>query len=122
MGTVTRWAILIAVVATGCCDRSLNSVSGVLKLGPEAVDFGATAMGREKSAMVEVRNDGNAQLRIESLASPIHGIEVSQGEPFTLAVGERRMLQVRCKPEVEGLIEGLIELIEQWINDGMRRN
>ena len=112
-----RWVVLaawacVAAVAGGC-DRPGSSGRGAraaFAARPEVLEFGPAAVGSTKSVKLKLANGGRAPVRIEGALSSVPNVEVPPFEPFTLSAGGEKELEVRFKPEVEGSVEGVVEI------------
>ncbi|HYI01658.1 choice-of-anchor D domain-containing protein [Hyalangium sp.] len=112
-----RWLVLAAwacvAVATGGCDRQGSSGRGAraaFAARPEVLEFGPAAVGSTKTVKLRLANGGRAPVRIEAALSSVPNVEVPPFEPFSLSSGGESELEVRFKPEVEGAVQGVVEI------------
>jgi hypothetical protein len=102
----------VAAVAGGC-DRPGSNGRGAraaFAARPEVLEFGPAAVGSTKSVKLRLANGGRAPVRIEGALSSVPNVEVLPFEPFSLSAGGETELEVRFKPEVEGSVEGVVEI------------
>ncbi|WP_426746883.1 choice-of-anchor D domain-containing protein [Myxococcus faecalis] len=105
------WVAVALVVGTGCERPSSQRAKSAFVVRPETIDFGPAALGRTKSFKLKVTNGGRASYRVEGATSTIPNVTVPPFEPFTLGAGAEREIEVHFKPEVEGSVQGSLELI-----------
>ena len=111
-----RWLLVawvcVAAVAGGC-DRPGSNGRGAraaFAARPEVLEFGPAAVGSTKTAKLRLANEGRAPVRIEGALSNVPNVEVPPFEPFSLSAGAEHEVEVRFKPEVEGVIQGVVEI------------
>ena len=76
---------------------------------PELLEFGAAAVGRTKTMKLRLANEGRASYRVEgALRAAQRGR--SPFEPFALTAGGEHEIEVRFTPDVEGAVQGQVEL------------
>ncbi|QSQ16612.1 choice-of-anchor D domain-containing protein [Myxococcus landrumensis] len=106
------WVAWVAwVLVLGCEPPSSQRARSAFVVNPEAIDFGAAAVGRTKSLKLRVTNGGRASYRVEGAVSSIPNVTVPSFEPFILSGGGEREIEVLFKPDVEGPVQGSLELI-----------
>lgn len=112
------WRILAAVAcvaaAAAGCDRQSSSGRGAraaFAARPEVLDFGPAAVGSSKTATLRLANEGRAPLRVEGATVSVPNVEVVPFEPFDLSAGGEHEVEVRFAPEVEGTVQGVVQLI-----------
>lgn len=108
---LTAWACVVAVA--GGCDRQGSGGKGAraaFAARPEVLEFGPAALGSTKTVKLRLANEGRAPVRIEGALTSVPNVEVPPFEPFSLGAGAEHELEVRFKPEVEGEIQGVVEI------------
>jgi len=112
-----RWVVLAAwacaAAVAGGCDRPGSNGRGAraaFAARPEVLEFGPAALGSTKTVKLRLANGGRAPVRIEGALSSVPNVEVPPFEPFSLSAGGETELEVRFKPEVEGSVEGVVEI------------
>ncbi|MFL5346304.1 MAG: choice-of-anchor D domain-containing protein [Hyalangium sp.] len=102
----------VAAAAAGC-DRQSSSGRGAraaFAARPEVLDFGPAAVGSSKTAKLRLANEGRAPLRVEGATVSVANVEVVPFEPFELDAGGEHEVEVRFAPEVEGAVQGVVQL------------
>src|SRR5262249_39547499 len=102
--------VCVAAAASGCDRPSNRSARAAFAARPEVLDFGPAAVGSTKAAMLKLANEGRAPLRVEGATVSVPNVEVVPFEPFTLNAGGEHELEVHFAPEVEGTVQGVVEL------------
>ncbi len=106
-------AALACVAAAAGCDRQGSSGRGAraaFSARPEVLDFGPAAVGSSKTAKLRLANEGRAALRVEGATVSVPNVEVVSFEPFSLSAGGEHEVEVRFSPEVEGTVQGVVQL------------
>ncbi|NVJ22540.1 choice-of-anchor D domain-containing protein [Myxococcus sp. AM011] len=105
------WVAAALVLGMGCDRPSSQRAKSAFLVRPETIDFGASALGRTKSFKLKLTNGGRAAYRVEGALSSIPNVSVPPFEAFTLGAGAEREIEVHFKPDVEGTVQGSLELI-----------
>jgi hypothetical protein len=120
-----QWWLLMAwacvAVAAGGCDRPGSNGRGAraaFAARPEVLEFGPAALGSTKAVKLRLTNGGRAPVRIEGALANVPNVEVPPFEPFSLSAGAEHELEVRFKPEVEGVIQGVVEIFTDADSEG----
>jgi hypothetical protein len=108
-----RWMVLaVTVVVGGACERPASQQARTgFAARPELLDFGPAAVGRTKSLKLKLANQGRASYRVEGARSSLVNVTVPAFEPFTLSAGAEHEIEVRFAPDVEGAVQGQLELL-----------
>ncbi|WP_223634822.1 choice-of-anchor D domain-containing protein [Corallococcus sp. EGB] len=107
-----RWLLLAVAVAAGTgCERphSQQARTG-FAARPELLEFGAAAVGRTKTMTLRLANEGRASYRVEGARASLPNVTITAFEPFTLTAGAEHELEVRFTPDVEGAVQGQLEV------------
>ncbi|WP_263452041.1 choice-of-anchor D domain-containing protein [Hyalangium gracile] len=120
-----RWCFLaawacVAAAAAGC-DRPSSSNRGArtaFAARPEVLEFGPAALGSAKTVKLKLANEGRATLRVEGATVSVPNVEVLPFEPFTLSAGGEHEVEVRFSPDVEGAVQGVVEIFTDAESDG----
>ncbi|QAT86723.1 putative lipoprotein [Corallococcus coralloides] len=107
-----RWLVLAWVVAAAtACERPTSQQARTgFAARPELLEFGAAAVGRTKTMTLRLANQGRASYRVEGARSSLPNVHVPAFEPFTLTAGAEHEIEVRFSPDVEGAVQGQLEL------------
>ncbi len=108
---LAAWACVAAAV--GACDRPSSYGKGaraVVAARPEQIQFGPAAVGSTKTMKLRLSNEGRAPVRIEGALSSVPNVEVPPFEPFSLSAGAEHEVELRFSPEVEGTVQGVVEI------------
>ncbi|RKG70798.1 choice-of-anchor D domain-containing protein [Corallococcus exercitus] len=108
-----RWLVLAVAVAAGtACERPTSQQARTgFAARPELLEFGAAAVGRTKAMKLRLANEGRASYRVEGARSSLPNVSVPAFEPFTLTAGAEHEIEVRFTPDVEGAVQGQLELL-----------
>ncbi|RKG85851.1 choice-of-anchor D domain-containing protein [Corallococcus terminator] len=111
----SRWATVVVALATvvwTACERpeSHQARTG-FAARPELLEFGASALGRTKTMKLRLANQGRASYRVEGARSTLPNVSVPSFDPFTLSAGAEQEIEVRFTPDVEGDIQGQLEVL-----------
>jgi hypothetical protein len=114
----SRWVWLAAwacvVAAAGGCDRPSSYGKGAraaFAARPQVLEFGPAAVGSSKTVTLRLVNEGRASMRVEGAISHVPNVEVPSFEPFTLGAGAQRDVEVRFSPQVEGAVQGVVQIL-----------
>lgn len=93
-----------------------RGVAPVLSVAPLSLDFGDVLSGNETFLDTVVRNDGNADLIVNSIApgpgtSADFSIHAAPATPFTLPPGQQSTVTIRYAPAQTGTDSGSIEIL-----------
>lgn len=107
------WAAALAwmVVAVGCDRLSSRQAQSGFVANPQVLDFGPAAVGRTKTLKLKVANTGRASYRVNGATVSVPNIVVPPFEAFTLNAGGEREIDVNFTPQVEGGVQGAVELL-----------
>jgi hypothetical protein len=105
------WVAAALLVGVGCDRPSSQKAKSAFLVRPETIDFGPAALGRTKTLKVRVANGGRASYRVEGAVSSVPNVAIPAFEPFTLSAGGEQEIEVHFTPQVEGVVQGSIELI-----------
>jgi len=105
------WVAVALVVGMGCERPASQKAKSAFVVRPETLDFGPSALGRTKVLKLKVSNGGRASYRVEGALSSIPNVTVPPFEPFSLSAGAEREIEVRFTPDVEGAVQGALELL-----------
>ncbi|RKH48996.1 choice-of-anchor D domain-containing protein [Corallococcus llansteffanensis] len=110
-----RWAavaVMVAAVALAACERpSSHQARTGFAARPELLEFGASAVGRTKTMKLRLANQGRASYRVEGARSSLPHVSIPPFEPFTLSSGAEQEIEVRFTPDVEGAVQGQLEVL-----------
>ncbi|NPC84933.1 choice-of-anchor D domain-containing protein, partial [Pyxidicoccus fallax] len=82
------------------------------------IEFGPAALGRTKSFKLKLANGGRASYRVEGAVSSVPNVEIPPFEPFTLSAGAEREIEVHFTPQVEGVVQGSVEILSDSEDSG----
>ncbi|RKI65905.1 choice-of-anchor D domain-containing protein, partial [Corallococcus sp. AB049A] len=106
-----RWLVLAVLVAATACERPTSQQARTgFAARPELLEFGPAAVGRTKTLKLRLANQGRASYRVEGARSSLPNVSVPAFDAFTLTAGEEHELEVRFTPDVEGAVQGQLEL------------
>ncbi len=107
------WAawVAVAVAVVGCDSPSSKKAQSSFAARPGALDFGPAALGRTKTLKLKLANAGRASYRVEGATVSVPNITVPPFEAFTLSAGAEREIDVHFTPQVEGPVQGQVELL-----------
>lgn len=109
---MTRGAVLVflSIGLAGCTCRApdLQTVSGLILVNPEQVDFGRVVLGGAKASTITLTNIGKVPLEGE-WALTGEGFRISDGFPARAEVGETSFI-VTCAPDHAGLFDGAVTI------------
>ncbi|XXF75873.1 choice-of-anchor D domain-containing protein [Myxococcaceae bacterium GXIMD 01537] len=117
------WAALawLAAAWAGCDRPSSRTAQSSFAARPEALDFGPAALGRTKSMKLRVANAGRASFRVEGASASVPNVAVAPFEGFTLEAGGERELDILFTPQVEGPMQGVVEVLTDADEEGVAR-
>lgn len=95
----------------GCREMGAGSAPGALSAFPTELDFGPTGLGYSSEIQVRISNQGRAPFRIYEVRPSIPNVEVYDFSPVDLFAGDDSTLTIRFKPEVEGQVTGVVEVV-----------
>lgn len=106
------WAWVAVAAALVACERpTSHQARTAFAARPEVIEFGASAVGRTKTVKLRLANGGRAPYRVEGALSSLPNVQVPPFEPFTLASGAEQEIDVRFTPDVEGAVQGQVEIL-----------
>ncbi len=107
------WAALawVAVAVVGCDSPTSKKAQSSFAARPGTLDFGPAAVGRTKTLKLKLANAGRASYRVEGATVSVPNITVPPFEAFTLSAGAEREIDVNFTPQVEGPVQGVVELL-----------
>jgi uncharacterized protein YjdB len=93
-----------------------RGVAALLSVAPSTLDFGSVLVGNDALLDVTVKNDGNIDLEVASIApapqtSADFSIQAAPSTPFTLHPGQMETITVRYAPAQSGPDAGGIEIL-----------
>ncbi len=110
-----RWvcvaACVLALFGAGCDPRSSRPAQTGLGAFPEKLEFGLSAVGVTKTMKVRLSNRGRAPFTVQGATASLPNVEVLPFEAFVLKAGGERELEVRFTPDVEGAVQGMLEVL-----------
>jgi hypothetical protein len=117
---LAAWASLALVAASGCDRQSSNGrgARAAVAARPERLEFGPAALGSAKTVKLKLTNEGRASVRVEGASVSVPNVEVLPFEPFSLSAGGEHEVEVRFSPEVEGTVQGVVEIFTDADSDG----
>ncbi|WP_235685669.1 MULTISPECIES: choice-of-anchor D domain-containing protein [Corallococcus] len=105
-------SLALAVAAWTACERpTFQQAHTGFAARPEVLEFGAAAVGRTKTMTLRLTNQGRASYRVEGARSSLANVSIPAFEPFTLSSGAEHELEVRFTPDVEGAVQGQVEVL-----------
>ncbi|MBE4752539.1 choice-of-anchor D domain-containing protein [Corallococcus sp. ZKHCc1 1396] len=112
----SRWVAVAVALAmgvwTGGCERPASHQARTgFAARPELLEFGASALGRTKAMKLRLANQGRASYRVEGARSSLPNVSIPPFEPFTLSAGAEQEIEVRFTPDVEGDVQGQLEVL-----------
>ncbi|OJH39589.1 choice-of-anchor D domain-containing protein [Cystobacter ferrugineus] len=109
---------LFAVLVAGCERPSSQRASSHLGLSPEKLEFGLSAVGITRTKTVRLSNQGRAPLLVRGVSATLPNVRVVPFEPFELPSGGEREVEVHFTADVEGTVEGQLEVLTDADNVG----
>ncbi len=117
-----RWvgmaACLWALIGAGCDRPSSHRAESGLVASPEKIEFGLSAVGVPKTVKVRLVNQGRAAFSVHGATASLPNVEVLPFDAFELTAGGERELEVRFTPDVEGSVQGVLEVLTDADNAG----
>ncbi|WP_434345224.1 choice-of-anchor D domain-containing protein [Myxococcus virescens] len=105
-------ALVAVMVAGGACERPASQrAKSAFVVRPETVDFGPAALGHTKTFKLRIANAGRASYRVEGAVSSVPNVNIPPFEPFILSAGGEQDIEIHFLPQVEGKIQGVVEII-----------
>ncbi|MBZ4417001.1 choice-of-anchor D domain-containing protein [Myxococcus sp. RHSTA-1-4] len=105
------WVAAVLVVGVACEQPSSQKAKSAFLVRPEKIDFGPSALGRTKTFKLKVANGGRASYRVEGAVSSVPNVVIPPFEPFTLSAGAEQELEIHFTPQVEGVVQGQVEIL-----------
>ncbi|MCP3141246.1 choice-of-anchor D domain-containing protein [Pyxidicoccus xibeiensis] len=112
------WVAAAVVVAVGCERPSSQKANSAFLVRPEVIEFGPAALGRTKTFKLKLANGGRASYRVEGAVSSVPNVEIPPFEPFTLSAGGEQEIEVHFTPQVEGVVQGMVEILTDSESSG----
>ncbi|WP_163996876.1 choice-of-anchor D domain-containing protein [Pyxidicoccus caerfyrddinensis] len=113
------WVAAAVLVGVGCERPSSQKAKSAFLVRPETIEFGPAALGRTKSFKLKIANGGRASYRVEGAVSTVPNVEIPPFAPFVLNAGGEQEIEVRFTPQVEGVVQGMVEIISDAESDGL---
>ncbi len=117
-----RWVCvavcMMALVGVGCDRPTSHQARSGLAANPDTVDFGVSAVGVPKTTKVKLSNRGRAPFTVQGATANLPNVEVVPFEAFELRAGGERELEVRFTADVEGKVQGVLEVLTDADNVG----
>ena len=113
------WVAAALVMGVGCEQPSSQKAKSAFLVRPEAIEFGPAALGRTKSFKLKIANGGRAAYRVEGAVSSVPNVEIPPFEPFVLSAGGEQEIEVHFTPQVEGVVQGMVEILTYSESDGL---
>ena len=113
------WVAAALVVGLGCEQPSSQKAKSAFVVRPELIEFGPAALGRTKSFKLKIANGGRAAYRVEGAVSSVPNVEIPPFAPFTLAAGGEQEIEVHFTPQVEGVVQGMVEIVTDAEVEGL---
>jgi hypothetical protein len=117
-----RWVCvavsMMALVGVGCDRPTSHQARSGLAANPDMVDFGVSAVGVPKTTKVMLSNRGRAPFTVQGATANLPNVEVVPFEAFELKAGGERELEVRFTADVEGKVQGVLEVLTDADNVG----
>jgi hypothetical protein len=105
------WVAAALLVGVACDRPSSQKAKSAFVVRPEKIEFGPAALGRTKTLKLKVANGGRASYRVEGAVSSVPNVVIPPFEPFTLAAGAEQEIEVHFTPQVEGVVQGTVEIL-----------
>jgi len=110
-----RWVCvavwMVALVGVGCDRPTSHKARSGLAANPETLDFGVAALGVTKTMKVRLTNQGRAPFTVQGATTSLPNVEVVPFEAFELRAGGEREVEVRFTADVEGKVQGMLEVL-----------
>ncbi|PTL77467.1 choice-of-anchor D domain-containing protein [Vitiosangium sp. GDMCC 1.1324] len=110
-----RWvcvaACVLALVGVGCERSSAQRAQSGLGASPEKLEFGLSAVGVTKTMKVRLSNRGRAPFTVHGATATLPNVEVVPFQAFELKAGGEQEVEVRFTPDVEGAVEGMLQVL-----------
>ncbi len=104
--------LVAAMVMAVACERPASQkAKSAFVVRPETIDFGPAALGHTKTLKVRIANAGRASYRVEGAVSSVPNVDIPPFEPFVLPAGGEQEIEVHFLPQVEGEIQGQVEIL-----------
>jgi hypothetical protein len=117
-----RWVCvavcMMALVGVGCDRPTSHQARSGLAATPETLDFGLSAVGVSKTMKVRLSNRGRAPFRVQGATANLPNMEVVPFEAFELKAGGEHEVEVRFTADVEGKVQGMLEVLTDADNVG----
>jgi hypothetical protein len=113
------WVAAALVLGVGCERPSSQKAKSAFLVRPELIEFGPAALGRTKTFKLKIANGGRASYRVEGAVSSVPNVEIPPFEPFTLASGAEHEIEVHFTPQVEGVVQGSVEILTDAEEGGL---
>ncbi len=117
-----RWvclaACLMALAGVGCERPSSHRAPSGLGASPEKLEFGLSAVGVTRTMKVRLSNRGRAPFTVHGATASLPNVEVEPFEAFELKAGGEREVEVRFTADVEGEVQGVLEVLTDADNAG----
>jgi hypothetical protein len=107
------------VVGVACERPSSQKAKSAFLVRPETIEFGPAALGRTKSFKLKIANGGRASYRVEGAVSSVPNVVIPPFEAFTLASGAEQEIEVHFTPQVEGVVQGMVEILSDSEDSGL---
>jgi hypothetical protein len=78
---------------------------------PEKLEFGPAALGVTKTMKLRLTNGGRASFTVQGVVSTLPNVKVPAFEAFELQAGADREVGGALRPDTEGQVEGLLEVL-----------
>ncbi|WP_164017315.1 choice-of-anchor D domain-containing protein [Pyxidicoccus trucidator] len=105
------WVAAALVMGVACERPSSQKAKSAFVVRPEMIEFGPSALGRTKSFKLKIANGGRASYRVEGAVSSVPNVVIPPFEPFTLSAGGEQEIEVHFTPRVEGVVQGMVEIL-----------
>ncbi|MFP2928335.1 choice-of-anchor D domain-containing protein [Pyxidicoccus sp. 3LG] len=105
------WVAAALVVGVACERPSSQKAKSAFLVRPEVIEFGPAALGRTKTFKLKLANGGRASYRVEGAVSSVPNVEIPPFEPFTLSAGGEQEIEIHFTPQVEGVVQGMVEIL-----------
>ena len=113
------WVAAALVVGVACERPSSQKAKSAFLVRPEAIEFGPAALGRTKAFKLKIANGGRASYRVEGAVSSVPNVVIPPFEPFTLSAGGEQEIEVHFTPQVEGVVQGMVEILSDSEDSGL---
>ncbi|MBX5484097.1 MAG: choice-of-anchor D domain-containing protein [Myxococcaceae bacterium] len=116
-GMVGMVAAIVTLAA--CHDGGPRRGLGAFAASPDAIIFGAVALGSEKVVELQLTNQGRVPFRVMSVTINVPNVSCDF-EPVMLEAGETRAVPVRFAPQVEGDVQGVLTITTDEMPDPLQ--